>query len=209
MRLSHPRKQTASEEVRRNVQEWVEVQDESLVARDEDRMIQAHASSLQRSDGTNSSHNVASGQIPPVPASSNAIHAPKKQYACSNTYSYPVQMQKWRATLQKSILRSKVGWHHPCWKWSGGKYAGKSEQRCKRNRNWIRNVNNYLQMLRKGLQNCLLCYKSIKFSLQYSFHNSRKNLKCVQFRFASWMRISKSWIKNWLHCIKHWKWSSL
>ena len=78
MRLSRPRKQITSEEVRRDAQERVEVQGESLVTRDEDRMMQAHASSLQRSDGTDSSHNVASGQIPPVPASSSAIHAPKK-----------------------------------------------------------------------------------------------------------------------------------
>ena len=59
MRLPRPRKQTASEEVRRDVQERVEVQGESLVTRDEDRMIQAHASLLQRSDGTDSSYNVS------------------------------------------------------------------------------------------------------------------------------------------------------
>ena len=109
MRLSRPRKQITSEEVRRDAQERVEVQGESLVTRDEDRMMQAHASSLQLSDGTDSSHNVASGQIPLVPASSSAIHAPKKQYACSNTHSYPVQMQKMENRVTEKCTEVQSG----------------------------------------------------------------------------------------------------
>ena len=87
----------------------MEVQGESLVTRDEDQMIQAHASSLQRSDGTDSSHNVSSGQIPLVPASSSAIHAPKKQYACSNTHSYPVQMQKMESSVTEKCTEVQSG----------------------------------------------------------------------------------------------------
>ena len=109
MRLPRPRKQTTSEEVRRDAQERVEVQSESLVTRDEDRMIQAHASSLQRSDGTDSSHSIASGQIPPIPASSSAIHIPKKQYACSDTHSYPVQMQKMDSSVTEKCTEVHRG----------------------------------------------------------------------------------------------------
>ena len=109
MRLPRPRKQTASEEVRRDAQERVEVQGESLVTRDEYRMIQAHASLLQCSDGTDSSHNVAGGQIPPVLASSSAIYAPKKQYACSNTHSYPVQMQKMENRVTEKCTKVQSG----------------------------------------------------------------------------------------------------
>ena len=95
--------------MRRDAQERVEVQGESLVTRDEDRMIQAHASLLQRSDGADSSHDVASGQIPPVPASSSAIHAPRKQYACSNTHSYPVQMQKMESSVTEKCIEVHSG----------------------------------------------------------------------------------------------------
>ena len=91
------------------MQERVGVQGESLVTRDEDRMTQAHASFLQRSDGTDLSHNVASGQIPPVPASSSAIHTPKKQYACSNTHSYLVQMQKMESSVTEKCTEVHSG----------------------------------------------------------------------------------------------------
>ena len=87
----------------------MEVQGESLVTRDVDRMIPAHASLLQRSGGTDSSHNVASGQIPPVPSFSSAIHAPKKQYACRNTHSYPVQMQKMENRVTRKCTEVQSG----------------------------------------------------------------------------------------------------
>ena len=153
-------------------------------------MIQAHASSLQRSDGTDSSHNVASGQIPPVPASSCAIHAPKKQYACSSTHSYPVQMQKMESRVTEKCTEVQSGMTPSMlevkrWEMRGEIRAKiqekqKLKQRCEQ-----------LLASEERIANYLLSCRSIKFTLQYSFQNSKKNLKCVQFRFASWMRVLK------------------